>query len=172
MTSTTLTRYDVRPIPTAAAATLRDRDDAGRPPRLVVDSDGGSPLRCCLRPSVAGERLALASYAPLRRWAAETGADPGPYEEIGPVFIHAAPCDGPEPERFPVELFASPRVVRAYDAAGTIVGGRVVEAGDAPTAAVDAAFAAWPGVALVHVRALEFGCFLFEVRGVTADPTP
>ncbi|MGW3510169.1 DUF1203 domain-containing protein, partial [Streptomyces sp. NPDC000994] len=31
----------------------------------------GAPLRCCLRRSEPGERIALVSYAPLRRWAAE-----------------------------------------------------------------------------------------------------
>ncbi|GAA3304049.1 hypothetical protein GCM10020295_54180 [Streptomyces cinereospinus] len=74
---------------------LRDADDAGRVMTAVTDEEGGAPLRCCLRRSEAGERIALVSYAPLRRWAAETGVDPGAYDEQGPVFIHAEDCAGP-----------------------------------------------------------------------------
>jgi hypothetical protein len=80
--------YAVTPIAPEVLAGLRVRDDAGRVPSLVVDHDGGSPLRCCLRASGPGETLLLASYAPLRRWAAGRGFDPGAYDEVGPVFVH------------------------------------------------------------------------------------
>ncbi len=46
-------------------------------------------------------------------------------------------------------------------------GGRLLEVPADATAAFDAAFDdafADPDVVLVHVRALEYGCFLFEVR--------
>ncbi|MDI1460736.1 DUF1203 domain-containing protein [Catellatospora sp. KI3] len=89
--------YVVKAISAEVVGQLRRFDDARRPPRLSVDAEGGAPLRCCLRRSRAGETLALVSYAPLRRWAADTGADPGPYDEVGPVFIHAEPCDGVSP---------------------------------------------------------------------------
>ncbi|MEU8041892.1 DUF1203 domain-containing protein [Streptosporangium sp. NPDC049078] len=155
-------------IEAEVAAELRVRDDAGRPPRVVTDTEGGAPLRCCLRRSLPGERLALLAYAPLRRWAARTGGDPGPYEELGPVFVHAAQCEGPGGTGFPVEMCGERRVFRAYDAVGNILGGRLVDRHlslDAATAeAVLAEQFADPGVALVHVRAVEFGCFLFEVH--------
>src|SRR5690242_6925775 len=95
-TTTTLTiatRYAA--IPAAVLDQLRVLDDAGRPPVRSVDDEGGSPLRCCLRRAAPGERVALVSYAPLRRWAADAGADPGPYDEQGPVFIHSERCAGP-----------------------------------------------------------------------------
>ena len=50
---------------------LLQRDDAGNPPRLLTPAEGGAPLRCCLQPVRPGERVALVSYAPLRRWARE-----------------------------------------------------------------------------------------------------
>ena len=50
------------------------------------------PIRCCLGRSRPYETIALVSYAPLRRWARETGARPGPYDEVGPVFIHPEEC--------------------------------------------------------------------------------
>ena len=159
----TLTQtYTVQPIDADVVAELRVRDDAGREPRLVVDAEGGSPLRCCLRLSRPGERMLLASYAPLRRWAAATGNDPGAYVEVGPVFIHPEPCDGPHSTDWPADMRGLPRVLRAYDSAGTIVGGRVVDEGDDPDAAVAEVFRD-PDVAFVHARALVAGCFTFAI---------
>jgi hypothetical protein len=153
---------------------LRDRDDAGNPMRpFVADVGGdpidsvGSPLRCCLRPIRAGERVTLVSYAPLRRWAAGTGAEPGAYDEVGPVFIHADPCSGPSGSDHPFARPGALRTIRSYDARGHIVGGqgfRIPEdAQEGFTRALDEAFSD-PQVVLVHVRALEYGCFQFEVR--------
>jgi catechol 2,3-dioxygenase-like lactoylglutathione lyase family enzyme len=67
--------YEIRAIAPDVLTELRERDDAGALPRLLVDEEGGSPLRCCLRRIDPGERVALVSYAPLRRWARQTGAD-------------------------------------------------------------------------------------------------
>ncbi|MYY82669.1 DUF1203 domain-containing protein, partial [Streptomyces sp. SID335] len=66
----TRTAHTPLPIAPAVLAELRERDDAGRPCAAFVDHEGGAPLRCCLRPVAPGERIALVSYAPLRRWAA------------------------------------------------------------------------------------------------------
>ncbi|MHC5904790.1 DUF1203 domain-containing protein [Streptomyces sp. S6] len=143
-----MTSYTVLPIDPAALKELRVTDDAGRPcvPYTATPDDTGSPLRCCLRPVEPGERIALISYAPLRRWAASVGARPGAYDEQGPVFVHADECGGFSPgERYPFDRPGALRTVRRYDAA------------------LDDAFSD-PDVALVHVRALEFGCFHFEVR--------
>ena len=161
-------RLVARAISPAVLADLRAADDAGNPPRLLTDTAGGSPLRCCLRASAPGERVALVSYAPLRRWARVTGADPGPYDEVGPVFIHPAPCPGPSGDGLPATLLGAPRVFRAYSARGHILGGRpfgLDSAGAAGVAAAGALLAdiyADPEVALVHIRAMGFGCFLFE----------
>ncbi|WP_411105526.1 DUF1203 domain-containing protein [Streptomyces sp. cmx-4-9] len=161
-------RYRARPIEEAALDELRTHDDAGvqRLPR--TDEEGGAPLRCCLRTSEPGERIALVSYAPLRRWAARTGADPGAYDEQGPVFVHAEACAGPAPGGgYPFARAGAVRTARRYDARGHILGGQVLDLAVDPDGvlerALDAAFAD-PAVALVHVRAAEFGCFHFEVR--------
>lgn len=160
--------HAARPVAPETLAGLRVRDDAGRPCRPYEDLEGGAPLRCCLRRSRPGERIALVSYAPLRRWAAERGVDPGAYDEQGPVFLHAADCGGPAGA--PGHPFAHPgalRTVRRYDAGGHILGGSAVSLGEDPDAVLEQALAEAfcdPEVALVHVRATEFGCFLFEVR--------
>ncbi|MFK3732465.1 DUF1203 domain-containing protein [Streptomyces sp. NPDC088090] len=158
--------FTPRAVEPAALAALRDTDDAGRPLRPYTAEEGGEPLRCCLRRARPGESVALVSYAPLRRWAAATGAAPGAYDEVGPVFVHAEECAGPEErkpsEPYPFERAGVLRTVRRYGADGRILGGRLVELPGLDEAFTEAF--ADPAVALVHVRAVEYGCFLFEVR--------
>jgi hypothetical protein len=171
-TTTTTTASEIRAIEPSVCRALLDLDDAGRRPAVTIDADGGSPLRCCLRPAAPGDAIALASYSPLRRWALETGANPGAYDEVGPVFIHVEPCPGVAPSTLPAGLFESRRVLRSYSADGTILGGRLVEPFESADDALEEIFRTSTEVALVHVRALEFGCFLLEARRVTADRRP
>ncbi|NDZ85999.1 DUF1203 domain-containing protein, partial [Streptomyces sp. SID10115] len=94
---------------------------------------------------------------------------PGAYDEQGPVFIHADPCAGPSRGRggYPFSRAGALRTVRRYSAEGHIVGGRLLEIPEDEEQGFDAAFDeafADPRVALVHVRAVEYGCFHFEVR--------
>lgn len=157
------------PIPSTTLKELRVRDDAGNPPRPYTDDEGDAPLRCCLRSSTAGERIVLISYAPLRRWAARTDADPGAYDEQGPVFIHAEECGGPAGEnlgRYPWARPGALRVLRRYDTRGHITGGRMLELPEDAQAAFAHALAeafADPETAQVHVRAVEYGCYHFRV---------
>ncbi|MFG3048793.1 DUF1203 domain-containing protein [Streptomyces sp. NPDC048202] len=162
MTTHATTRHIARAIADPVLAELRATDDAGHPMSARTDPEGGAPLRCCLRRSEAGERIALVSYAPLRRWAAETGAEPGAYDEQGPVFIHADPCGGPAPEGG-LAFTDAHRVLRRYSHDGHILGGRLVTPPEDFEAALTEAFTD-PQVALVLVRAVEYGCFLYEVR--------
>ena len=165
----TLTQtFVVRPVAADVLAQLRHIDDAGRPPLAVVDDEGGSPLRCCLRASRPGEHVLLVSYAPIRRWAAARGVDPAAYDEVGPIFIHPGGCDGPEHTGFPDDLRGLPRVLRAYAGNGRILDGRLVAAGEDPEPVIDDLFGD-ERVAIVHARALGFGCFTFAVeRAVSA----
>ncbi len=164
--------YEIRAIAPDVLDQLRKTDDAGRRPRRIVEREGGNPLRCCLRRSRPGEAILLAAYAPLRRWALETGADPGAYEEVGPVFVHEEPCGGPVPG-YPAAMGGPRRVFRTYRADGSILNGYLVDAHQSadPLAAsilLDRLLED-PEAALVHVRAVEFGCFLFEVRRVVLE---
>ncbi|MFC9429986.1 DUF1203 domain-containing protein [Streptomyces sp. NPDC056987] len=170
-----MTAYTPLPIAPGALRELRGTDDSGRPVRpFTAGADDapvdcvGSPLRCCLRAAVAGDRVALVSYAPLRRWAAAREAEPGAYDESGPVFIHAGECGGPRGVAgYPFARPGALRTVRRYDAGGRIVGGRLLEVPEDATAGFDRALGeafAEPEVVLVHVRAVEYGCFQFEVR--------
>ncbi|MFJ6898323.1 DUF1203 domain-containing protein [Streptomyces hokutonensis] len=162
-----MTTYTARPIDPTVLKELRSADDAGRRMVPVLDEEGGAPLRCCLRRSDPGERIALVSYAPLRRWAAETGVDPGAYVEVGPVFVHAEECGGPAAgSAYP---FADAhRVLRRYSADGHILGGELVDTLDED--AFQRAFDD-PAVELVHVRAVEYGCFFYEVQRPEISPS-
>ena len=158
--------YQIRPLTGDVLGQLRIRDDAGRPPVPVVDEEGGNPLRCCFRRTEPDEQVVLVSYAPLRRWAARVGVDPGPYNEIGPIFIHARDCGGPVDDGFPQRMLGTRRVLRAYGTDGRIRRGRFLEdVDDLDRARVEAELDELyrdPEVAAVHLRAVEFGCFLVE----------
>jgi hypothetical protein len=162
--STLTSTFSVRPIAPDVVAQLRVRDDAGRTRQPFIDDDGGSPLRCCNRLSRAGEQIVLVSYSPLHRWATANEVDPGPYDETGPVFLHAVPCDEPADGGFPEDYRGLPRVLRSYDADGRILDGRVIDEGDIyPERAIDEVFSD-PHVAFIHARALGAGCFTFAIE--------
>jgi hypothetical protein len=160
---TKIATYAAVPIASEVVAELRVRDDAGRAPIVVVNEDGGSPLRCCLRASAPGETLLLASYAPLRRWAQARGVELDAYDEMGPVFVHPRPCAGPDHEGYPDDLRGTPRVLRAYNAGGRILGGVQLNPDDDPEPAIEQLFAD-PDVVVVHARAVVFGCFTFAIE--------
>ncbi|GAQ56605.1 DUF1203 domain-containing protein [Streptomyces acidiscabies] len=148
--------YAVQPIPPTVLTALRTRDDADNSVHPYDDPEGDAPLRCCLRDSEKGERIALITYAPLRRWA----TDPGAYDEQGPVFIHATPCEGPADTTTPA-FTDNHRVLRRYSAEGHIMGGELV--GEDFDGALRRAFED-EDVAQVHVRSVVYGCFLYAVE--------
>jgi hypothetical protein len=125
--------------------------------RVCVDEEGGAPLRCCLRDSRPGDRIALVSVTP-----------PGPagaYRETGPVFLHADGCPGPATRGYPEDFRARRQVFRAYDSTGSIVGGEVVEAGTGQEAVAERLLAD-PNVAFVQSRNVVHGCFMWTMRRV------
>jgi hypothetical protein len=157
------TQTEITAIDAAVVTNLLELDDAGRAPRLVTDDEGGSPLRCCLRLSRPGESVALVSYAPLRRWAQERDIDAGAYDETGPVFIHTEPCGGRVDSGYPAELRGTPRMLRAYSTDGRILQGVQVQPDDNAESLLEDLLAD-PKVAVVHGRAVDFGCFTFEAH--------
>ncbi len=130
-------------------------DDHGNAFTPRLDGAGGAALRCCLRLSRPGERIALIAYGPV--------GDGGPYDEVGPLFVHAEECPGyPETDRYPDGFRDRPQVLRTYRADGSISGGRLVPPdADQQQAAVDLFDA--PEVAVVHSRNVVYGCYMFAI---------
>src|ERR1700685_1494372 len=77
-------------------------DGHGNRLRPFAATGQGGPLRCCLRDAERGEQITLISYAPFDH--------PSVWTEVGPVYIHAARCDGYKPTgRLPGQLATRPR---------------------------------------------------------------
>jgi hypothetical protein len=158
VTQTEGSEFTVEAIPADVLRQIRTAgaDEAGNPLAAQTDSDGGSPLRCCLRESVPGEQVLLIAYTPP--------GTRGAYAERGPVFVHAEPCAGyPTPDRYPPALSRRQQVVRAYDRDGRIADGVLVSDGEHAVAAIGDLLAR-PDVALVHLRNVGYGCYNFAVR--------
>jgi hypothetical protein len=135
------------PLPTTAAA--------GATARTWTDEEGGAQLRCCLRHSRPGERIALVGVTP-----------PGPqgaYRETGPVFLHADGCPGPARPGYPDDFRHRERVFRVYDHTGSILGGEVVPAGTGQEAAAERLLG-HPAAAFLQVRNVVHGCYVLTVR--------
>ena len=146
------------PIPPAELQRIRaaGTDEAGNRLNVQADTNGGSPLRCCLRESAAGERVLLIAYTPP--------GTSGAYAERGPVFIHAEPCGGYlTPDKYPPGLSRRPQVVRAYDRDGRIADGILVNDGEQAMTVIREQLAR-PEVALAHLRNVGYGCYNFAVR--------
>ena len=135
-------------------------DGHGNQLRTFAASGEGEPLRCCLRFAEAGEQIALISYAPFDR--------PSVWREIGPVYIHAAACDGfVSTGELPKQLDTGPRVLRTYTPDDTMnYEHNTVVMDEADLAPIIERLLAEPDVATVHVRTLAPQCFLYAV---TAD---
>jgi hypothetical protein len=140
-----------------AAMRSAGEDEFGNP-WTPFAAEGWEPLRCCLRPAAADERIALITYSP---WTA-----PSPWMEAGPVFVHSEACAGyGATGEYPVELSRDRRVINPFTREGARAYEHItfVEGGAAQEAAVRAVLAQ-PSVAFVHVRSAGAGCLMFEAR--------
>jgi hypothetical protein len=151
-----MTTFQIEAIPAAELGRIRaaGHDVNGDPFAPFLDDVGGAPLRCCLRPSRAGERIALIAYRP--------SGTAGAYAETGPVFVHASSCAGyPVDGGWPPEFRDRQQVLRAYDAAGRIADAILVEGAQAEAGI--AKLLADPAHVVVHSRNVLYGCYMFAV---------
>jgi Protein of unknown function (DUF1203) len=156
--------FRVQAIPSTTLAEIRlaGRDRFGNELTPIVDADGGSPLRCCLRRSTPGEELYLIAYRPFTR--------PGPYAETGPVFVHADPCAGySENDAYPAGYRDwSPMVFRPYrhhaelDCDAIAYDAIQIGGGDTAESLIRDIFTD-PIIDFIHTRNVHAGCFMFSV---------
>ena len=152
-TTAVSTKLKFLPIPlelsAEARATMTDRFGH----RLHITKTM-APCRLCLRISKAPEDFILLSYQPL--------PDTGPYAEIGPIFIHADPCEPyADSQTFPQDFASRPLVLRSYDRAGDIHDSLVAEAGEGELRANE--LLDDPAATEVHVRHVSHTCFDFKI---------
>ena len=143
-------------IPTAMADEVRATMRAphyGHPAHREL-ARGYGPCRHCLRTFNEGqEDRILFTYTPFK-----AGVLPLP----GPVFIHADACERYDSETLPPDLARLPMVVEGFAEDGRVLA-QVAVNGEGPDAVV-ARVAAVEGVAGIHLRNAEAGCFM--ARGV------
>jgi len=139
----------------------RGRDDFDNAFAAFVNhDDGGTPLRCCLRDAVPGEEVALIAYQPSDRG--------GPYAEVGPVFIHAEPCDGyAKVDAYPEAFRDRRQLFRAYGPTGRQVRNVIAEPSEVDSVIAD--LLGRPDVEFIHSRNVLAGCFMFVINRVQSD---
>jgi hypothetical protein len=156
------TNFRATPIDPNRLAAMRSagRDEHGN--RFTAyPAIGWEPLRCCLRLADEDESIALISYAPFTATS--------PWAEVGPIYVHAAACEGFDADELPEQLRTGPRILRTYHADATLDYEHVthVPEGEDVEPALRKLFAE-PEVATVHVRALLTQCFTYSVERVPA----
>ena len=106
-------------MPTAAARAFQAgaADANGQPPERHVADEDGLPCRHCQRPIATGEPYLILAYRPFP--AAQ------PYAELGPIFLHAEPCERHLDSSELPEMFRDWKnvLVRGYGADDRIVYG-------------------------------------------------
>lgn len=130
-------------------------DGHGNQLRPFAAAGQGEPLRCCLRHAEPHEQIALISYAPFDH--------PSVWTEVGPVYVHAAPCPGYRTtDRLPAHLATGPCVLRTYRADDTMnYDHNTVVTDEVDLEPIVEDLLGAPDVATVHVRTLAPQCFLY-----------
>jgi hypothetical protein len=148
--------FTIHHVDEAVLAQVRQsgRDVSGNPV-VTVTTEGGEPLRCCLRDAKPGERAILFGYEPV--------IPASPYREIGAVFAHAEACGGPDFETgYPPQWRGRRQVLRAYDERGWIHPSTRDHDGSDPESVI-AGILANPDVVQIHSRNVAYGCYMFTI---------
>ncbi len=156
-----MSKFKIQPIKTKVAQAIRETmiDQAGHQLSVSIANENGyGPCRSCLKQFTAGERRILFSYSP--------NAVDHPYNETGPIYIHAEACEPyQETDTFPPEVengrIKFPLVFRAYNEKGMVVSS-VLQNGEPASTTIESLFEN-EKVAFAHVRNAQAGCFVAHV---------
>ena len=151
-------RFVSLPTEIARAYQAGAPDANGQKPERHISDGDGVPCRHCQLDVAAGEAYLILAYRPFD--AAQ------PYAEVGPIFLHAEPC-----ERYPVTgetpamfLQRERYLLKGYHPNDRIFygTGRIVPSADVAAAAAE--ILARPGVAYVHVRSALNNCYQCRIE--------
>ena len=155
---TTMTLFRVISLASDLAAEARRAayDRNGNPiRRKTADAVPGFPCRHCLEEIERGGEAVLFSHSPFER--------PGPFREIGPIFVHGRAC------RPPAAAASLPAIVanrtcafRAYDEADESIGADIADAHEAD--GLIARLLGDPRTHYIHARTARYGCFLCRIE--------
>lgn len=140
------------PTETVRAYQAGGLDANGQAPERVRAEGAGNPCRHCLRMIAPGAPMLILAHRPFPA--------PQPYAEIGPIFLHAEPCQRAAPGPALPEILASPDyIVRGYGADDRIVYGSGGVVAREAIRARAAELLADPAIAYVHVRSARNNCY-------------
>ena len=149
--------YRIVPLRTDIADAARHALAVGAPDHALLTADSASayPCRHCLQWANSGEQMILFPFAAV---------GDGPYQERGPIFVHAEPCTRyANTASYPAE-FRSGRAVRAYDAQNSMIDARVVN-GEPVEVVIDEMLKN-PAAEFLHVRSATRGCYTLGVERI------
>jgi Protein of unknown function (DUF1203) len=151
-------RYLAMPSAEAAAYRGGHADANGQTPEQHISPGGGMPCRHCLQNIAADEPYLILAYRPFPA--------PQPYAELGPIFLHARPCERyAQVTQAPSMFLARPGILlRGYGADDRIVYGTGQVVPGARIAEEAHAILARPDVAYVHARSASNNCFQCRIE--------
>lgn len=151
-------RFIAMPTDLVRALQSGAADANGQVPERHISDGDGVPCRHCLAPVAAGAPFLILAHRPFPA--------PQPYAEIGPIFLHADPCDryAAEAEVPPMFLKWPRLLVRGYDSGDRIVygTGQITATADLTAAAADVL--ARTQVAYLHLRSAANNCYQARVE--------
>jgi len=154
-----MAKLRVTPMPSEEAQSYWNGglDAHGLKPERHISDGSGVPCRHCLTTVSAREPYLILAYCPFSALQ--------PYAEVGPIFLHATPCDAYDGNDAIPEFYGNgeARILRGYDRNDRIIygTGKIVRAQD--IAAYAEELLTVPATAYVHVRSSTNDCFAFRI---------
>ena len=123
--------------------------------RIVADADRGYPCRVSLEDARAGERLLLVNHV--------SNAVDGPYRSAFAIFVREKAGQARYRDTLPPVFMGRPLSLRAYDAAGDLLGARLSPADGSHDAGIREMLAD-PNVDHIDAHNAAHGCFAARIE--------
>jgi hypothetical protein len=151
-------RFVSLPTDVARAYWAGAPDVNAQPPERHISDGDGVPCRHCQRDVEAGKSYLILAYRPF--------SEPQPYAEVGPIFLHAEPCERyPQTGETPPMFLKRERyLLKGYRRNDRIYYGTGQIVASADLAAAASRILEDDDVAYVHVRSALNNCYQCRVE--------